>query len=113
MDIGELKGILQNPESTIVQKKYATEALRVYSETTKRWAAKGESGKHIELLATDNADGIWRGFYTSKKKIENGVESEEVVLASPPDSDAPGFMFVSSRPSNIVDLSTKTKASYE
>jgi hypothetical protein len=113
MDIGELKGILMNPASSETQRKYATEALRVYSETIKRWTAKGESGKHIELLATDNADGIWRGFYTSKKKNENGVESEEVVLANPPDSEAPGYRYVSSNPTNIVDLETRTQARNE
>jgi hypothetical protein len=113
MDIGELKGVLMNPALSETQRKYATEALRVYSETIKRWAAKGESGKHIELLATDNADGIWRGFYMSRKKNENGVESEEVVLASPPDSEAPGYFFVSSRPSNIVNLETRTQAHNE
>jgi len=94
MTISELKGTLQNPASSEIQKKYATTALKAYSDTLKRWSAKGETGRHVELLAEDNADCVWRGIYQFKKRTADGVEFDELVLETDP--EAPGYLFVQS-----------------
>ena len=95
MTIDMLKGILQNPEATELQKKYATLGLRAYANTLKKWAAKGETGRHIELLGEVYADNIWSGLERLvTKKGEDGTECDEIVTETDP--DAPGYIFVQS-----------------
>lgn len=95
MTIGELKGVLTNPASSEIEKRYATDALRAYANTLKKWAAKGETGRHIELLGEVYADNIWSGLERLvTKKTEDETECDEIVTESDP--DAPGYIFVQS-----------------
>jgi hypothetical protein len=95
MTISELKGILQSPTSSEIEKKYATLGLRAYANTLKKWAAKGETGRHIELLGEVYADNVWSGLEKLvTKKGEDGTECDEIVTETDP--DAPGYIFVQS-----------------
>jgi hypothetical protein len=106
MNIGELKGILQKHEATELQKKYATLGLRAYANTLKKWAERGETGRHIELLGECYADNIWSGLEKLvTKKAEDGTEYDEIITESDP--EAPGYRYVDSRPSNPTNLETK------
>ena len=106
--IGELKGVLTDPAASDLRKRYATDALRAYSDTLKRWAAKGETGKHIEMLGETHADFIWSGHERLvTKEDENGNKIEEIVVERNP--EAPGYLFVDSRPSNPTNLETKVR----